>query len=643
MIFGRKILTALALASIAWLLPTQGFCYEGDPYAYKSLVGRLQFEFEREAEDRGSTQTTSYRFEQKYALDFRGYILNRRLLIYDAGYNYTNNDYSATNTSSNTGISNYYLRTTALPLSAIPLTLYTDRRTSRTTSGASETTSTDTKYGLRWYLYFRTLPKTTLAAERDNLELSDGSTYTTDTYRVDMEKVVGPTENYFSYNLVNTDTTSKVYSRYAINFTNTTKVSRTTNFYLGATRSEGTSSIDPTIALTGLSLRLRSTPSKDFAQTHSYNFYQNESGNDTQTGSNYSGDMRYEFSKRLQAYFALNVYNIKSETETTNSESNSYSTAVNVYYALSNTTSLRQLVSYSSSETNSSDMATNLTDIDTFRTLTSVDYRKRLNWSDLSASAGLGYTDEQSGTERAGQAIEQNYSLSLSNIDLNKYVLANTSANYSTRTTISGNDINHTRYLYTLSFYNKVWKNYVDTSAVHTRSATKTYLSDFETRKETYQLRAKSTYFKNTQFSASANHNRTFEELTGHGRSTSLSFSASHNRRLFKGHLGLAYSFTTNRSTYEGGTEKINTTLYSLSYSRTLIKDMLWNFYAYNSTQEASSSHTSTTSIKNTITYPLRSWLLSGYHEYRITDQSNTDRTETILLLRASRIFVRIW
>ncbi len=642
MLFGRKIWTALALALFVWLLPTQGFSFEEDPYAYKSLFGKVSFEYERRATDENQNQTTSHKFLQRYSLDLRGYAINRRLLIYDAGYNYTNSDYRSKSSRSNTGISNYFLRTTALPLSAIPLTLYASRRSSRSTS-ATESTTTEDKYGLRWLLYFRSLPKTTLSAERDHLESSDGGMSTTDTYRLDMEKAIGPTENYFSYNQINADTGGDNYSRYVINFTNATKVSKSTHFFFGATRSGGESAINQPATLTGVSLVLKSAPSKDFSQTHTYNHYNSERSDHTQTGNLYSGDMRYEFTKRLNASFSLDVNNTTSTSETFSSESVSQSTSMTVRYRLTSTTTLRQLVAYSKSESNSDDPAANLTDTETLRTLTSINYNKRLNWAMLGTSAGLGYTDEKSGSDTAGQAIEQNYSLTLSDIDLNRYIAAGTSADYSTRTTISGNDISHTRYAFNLDLYNKIWKRYVDANARYTRSATKTYISDFENRNEVYQLSADSTYFNNTNFNALARHSKTFEEITGTGKSTALSFGANHNRRLYKGLLALAYNFTTTRTDYEGNSDKINTTLYSLNYTRTLLDDMIWRFLAQRSSQEASNSFSNITTIKNSLVYPLRSWLFSGDHEYRITEYANSERTETILMLRASRIFIRMW
>jgi hypothetical protein len=100
------------------------------------------------------------RFLQSYSLDTLGNILSRRLAIYDAGINFTFESYEQGSTTIDTDHVNYYLKTTLLPKSNIPLTLYGSKMDETLTTNFAESERTRTIYGLKWLMSFRTLPDT---------------------------------------------------------------------------------------------------------------------------------------------------------------------------------------------------------------------------------------------------------------------------------------------------------------------------------------------------------------------------------------------------------------------------------------------------------------------------------------------------
>ncbi len=637
----KRIWPAIMLSLAAWLLPAKGYCKVDDPYAYKSLLGRITFEYERNNAKQDDIETESSSFLQRYSLDAKGYLLNRRLIIYDAGWAYQNDDYSSDTSELNTSTTNLYLRTTMLPLSSIPLTLY-GRRNSNTLS-TREGTDVETVYGLEWDMRFRTLPETYLMAERDQKESGDGFTTTTDKYRVELKKDLGPTQNILNYYLSNSDSGGPESSQYTVNFINSTKVSRSTHFSLGAVRSVSEPADEPVTTLHGASLSLRSAPSKDFYQTHSYNYYSKETDGDTQEGTSYSGRMSYDISKRLYSALSLNVNNTTSETGSSTTESNSLSSSASVRYRISNELNLLQTASYSKTDTNSSDPTANVADRERLSTHTALSYAKILSWAQLSTGAGLGYTDEKSQSEEAGQGLDQSFYLSLSDIDLNKYVGAATSYNYANTTTISGDNIDSTSQAYTLSLYNKVWRQYAVATGSYALSTYKSHTMLLEEKKEKVRAEAESTYFKDTRFKAFAEYSKTFQEITGEGEALARGFSAKHERDFFKGFLGLSAAYSITDSTFEGGSDSVSLTQYNLSYTRRLIRNMTWQAFLQRTEQETSNSLKNTTLIKNMVFLPLRSWDITAEHEYKITEDPGRELTENSIFFRATRAFMRIW
>ena len=140
---------ALAVFLVTCLVPAKAWCVKIDPYLYRTLIGRITLEYEREDSLSGAKRTRST-FNQIYSLDSKGNILSRRLIIYDAGISFARSDSTIETTTTKESDStqlNYYLRTTFLPRSRIPFSIFGSRKTRDTSSGRETNTN---EYGFEW-------------------------------------------------------------------------------------------------------------------------------------------------------------------------------------------------------------------------------------------------------------------------------------------------------------------------------------------------------------------------------------------------------------------------------------------------------------------------------------------------------------
>ncbi len=642
MLRNKRHLIAIATFLIAWLLPVTGFCVVDDPYAFKSLIGRIYFEFERHETGSNTSTTKSTSFLQKYSLDTKGYAFSRLLFIYDGGVSFTKTNTSNYSADQKVSSTHYYFSTTILPLSYIPLTLYWNRDKSVSVADEKDT-SIYNAYGLNWRLNFFFLPKTNLVLEKQTRDTSRGEHTTLNTTRVDLEKQIGRSHNTFTYNLVDSTDTSGNTSQRTLQFANNTEVSRSTSISVAAARNDGTSSSAPDTAVSALSLGLNSSPSREFNQTHSFNYYNSENGADKTTGSIYAGRMEWYITRRLTTHFSLNVNNTVEDSATSRQDNKTSSGSGTLSYTLTKTFYITQLLSYSKTSTDSSDPTANVADLETLRTLTRLNYMKGFNWAVLRTGVGAGYTKEKSQSVRAGEAIEENFYASLNKIDISKYFGADSSLRYSRRITIAGNDIHNTKQDYYLSVYNKVFKEYVNVNANYANSSTKTYLYDNAESKEVYRLSARTTFMKDTVVAVAASHTNRTQAIAGASQSTSKSFSVRHHRSLLGGALSAGFYFSTGDFTAEGSSYTTSSTRYDVGYNRRLLRDINWRATASRTVNKAAGSTTTATNIRNSFTYPFRSWLFSLDHTYSINEYQDTRLTDNILFLRASRVFIRIW
>ena len=252
-------------------------------------------------------------------------------------------------------------------------------------------------------------------------------------YNVNMTKSIGPTENALYFNM-NTSTDNlqdgKDSQSTAINLSNTTHLSRSTVFNMGLARGDSSneSPENPDTTVNALTIGLQSTPSVDFRQEHRYTFYSNTVDDSQSDNGNYSGNMSYRFTDRLSSSLSLSAGESSSETPDKTETTDSLGAGFGINYQLSQKLSLSETVSYSKFDT-TSDTATNL-DREMFKALTNLNYNDQLKWAHLSAIASLGYNRDKTSDELSGSGVEQGISVALTNIDVNRYFLFNTSADW---------------------------------------------------------------------------------------------------------------------------------------------------------------------------------------------------------------------
>lgn len=626
---------------MALFVPSAGFCVEEDPYVYRLLFGKVYFEFEKGTVEEDGRRQDHSRFQQTYSLDTLGNIFSSRLIIYDAGVTFTNNDYETVSTETNTKTTSYYLNTKILPRSAIPLLIFMNRSTNSITTGSSDLERTSTVYGLNWFLNLKTLPVTKVYVKRSVSE-SASTEQTTTSYQLDMTKHLGPTENELSYRLETSESNSESgLTSSVFNFNNRTHISRSTLFSLGATTSstENEDSVAADTKQYGLTLGLESKPSIDTSQTHRYTYYNTSSGDNENTGGFYTGDMYYRFTDRFDTNFGISLSETESDSPTMKETAESFGANFGLNYRISDNLSLSEAVSYSSFTTNS-DTGLNTQDHKLLSALTRIAYSKRLTWAQLATSYGLGYREEQSSQEGSGTGLEQNISVSLSDINVNPYVSFNTSVSWSDVTNLSG-DVWSNSKTFDLSAANKLWKRYAIITGSYTKSESSSWIEVSDNKSEKLRLNALSTYFRNTRIELFSEHANTFDAISGFGQVDTESASITHNRYLLGGTLDLGANYTLTDSVYAGGSDSFTNKTLSARYSKRLLRDLNWALTAQRSENKGSRTFTKTSSVTNSFIYNLRAWLLSADHKYIITEDLVREQVESTILFRATRQFVR--
>ncbi|MBI5641956.1 MAG: hypothetical protein HY954_00620 [Deltaproteobacteria bacterium] len=637
--FRNKRLLWAAVFLAGCFAPKVAYAVEEDPYIYKSLVGRVYFEFEKASTEQNGVSSDSSRFQQTYSLDLKGNIVSRRLVIYDAGFAFTDNNYTSTSSDINTDTKDYYLRTTILPKSGIPLTLYGTHAESSTSS--SDSITTKTTYGLNWFLKLRTLPQTSIYAERALTESSSVESETGN-YKVIMKKALGPTQNELTSTYSTSDSSDGTNSsQNTINYSNTTKVSRSTQLYLGATRSNSESD-DTDTSLEGLTLTLNSKPSTDFTQNHHYTFYRTKIDSDTQIGKNYSADMLYRLNDRADANAGLNLSTADNESSSSSSETATTGANAGVNYRVTSNLSTSGAVSYSDYKTNSTDSSTTTGDRKTFRVTSRATYNKTLSWALLGAGYSLGYVEDKAQDLPAGKGLEQTVNGSLSNIDVNRFVGFAVAYSRGEVKTFSGENIDTTTKTYSASAFNKELKKYILMNASYQKYSLDSYLDSTDSKTETYRLDATSTYFKNVSLQSYAERSNTFTTQSGFGQSDSAGVSASHGRAVLKGNLSLSVFYSVTDSEFEGGSELVKDAQYLASYSRKF-NNLSWQSTLQMTEKRGSSTKKDALLFQNSLLYPLRSWLVALEQKYSLTNDNNTETKENSILFKATRVFVRIW
>lgn len=644
MFFIKRALGALALAAvIAVLTPGLGFCVEEDLYIYRLLFARVYLEYETgTANDSGTTSTYSS-FQQTYTLDTLGNILSRRLITYDAGLAYTLEDYEQGQTTIESKYVDYYLKTTLLPKSNIPLQLYGSRLHESTVT-SMETERVKTIYGLQWFARFRTLPETRVMIESQN-DKAQSTDQTTTNYNVNMNKSVGPTENFLSYSLNTTEdnlNSNNASESQAVNFRNRTNLSRSTIIDFGVSRGENTSDNpdNPESTVYGLTVGLQSKPSIDFSQDHRYTYYRlSTDGSDTENGL-YSGNMNYIFTDRLSSNMNLSVGESTSETADKSEKSESLGVGFGLNYMLSRKLSLSETLSYTSSQSTASTDTT--PDREIFRALTHLNYNDQLSWAQLSSSVRLGYNRDKTSEDLSGSGIEQGVSASLNNIDVNRYALFNTAADWNRVHNLTG-DVWSESKSFNVAAFNKLWKRYALLSGKYSKSLQSSWIAATETDSQNWSFSATSTYFRNTKVEFSSDHSSTSDSVNGDLRTDTETLSVTHNRYLAGGSFDFGMTYSMISSSFQDGSDEFTSTTLFAKYDKKLARNIDWLASASLSRGDGSNdSFKNIESFSNRLTYPMRSWLLSAEQRYIHTEDQNRDLAENTLLFRAMRQFTWI-
>lgn len=642
MFFSKKALWAFALAAAAVVLvPGPGFCVEEDMYIYRLLFGRVYFEYETgTTEDNGTTRDRS-RFMQSYSLDTLGNILSRRLVTYDAGVNFTLDSYEQGSTAIDTENVNYYLKTTLLPKSNIPLSLY-GSQLNETLTTTAVTERTRTIYGMNWLMRFRTLPDTNIQIERQN-DAAQSSDMTTTTYNVNMTKSIGPTENSLYYNLNTTEDNlrdGRGSQSMAINATNRTNLSRSTIFDLGISRGDSTSDNpeSPDMTVNAVTVGLQSRPSLEFSQQHRYTYYGITTDESDSTNSTYSGNMSYRFTDRLDSNLSLTAGESTSDTPDKSESTTSTGAGFGLNYRISKKLSLAETVSYSKFDSSSNTDTT--PDRELLNALTHLTYSDQLSWAQLTSSVRLGYNRDKTTEELSGSGIEQGVSASLSNIDINRYFIFNTSADWNSVYNLSGNVWSKSN-SYQVSALNKLWRRYVQLAAKFSRSSQSSWVTAAETSAENWSVGAASSYFRNTKIEANSEHTKTFDTVTGDLATDSETLTVTHNRYLAGGSLDLGFTYNLISNSFPGGSTEFSALGAFARYNKKLLRNLDWSAGASVSRGEGdNAAFKNITAFDNLLSYPMRSWLLSLEQKYIHTEDQNRDLVENTFLFRAMRQFL---
>ncbi|MBI5345248.1 MAG: hypothetical protein HZB83_07955 [Deltaproteobacteria bacterium] len=678
--------TALIFA-LCLIKPATGLCLERDRYARRMLVGSLYLEFEAGKSKTGILERDRTRFNKVLTLDFRSWILSRRLMVYDAGIRLEDTDFSST--SGNNGKTqrlSYYLNTTLLPKSRIPLVLHA-KRTERSSSATGED-STSTDYGLRWLGRFRVLPVTTIRADKTS-NVGTGIDTSSTIYELDMKKKLGSSDSEFVYNnkADNNRLSDTAYNASSINFTNRTELSRDSLFYIGFTRSDVSASNAPDSAFTGASASFTSHPSADFSQNHSYTSYSSKTSDSTQTGIFYSGSLNYKISQRLTTSLAMAFNNSETVTPSLKARTEGLSTSGFMAYAVMPNLTLTETLTYTDYKATSSDPSTpNLTDRTHLTLLTTAAYAKKFAWTDMSSAYGLGYTEDHTDKDLGGKGVVQTISASLANINFNRYAVFNAGFGDSQTKNLVGN-LDDRLTTYKLDALNKVWKEYAVMSANYSRTNHSSWIEATEYTSESYGARATSNYIQNTPISAYYTRAAVSNKITGDTETITsgldvkssqtrkyygftidagISFGASthsasgssssnmkyasvgYSRPLLGGSLSAKWRGEIREASHNESQATTVMNAYTGAYSRPILKRMTWiaNVSRTTSTIDSSSggptssSSTTQTTVTNSVAWAFRAWVFSAEHRYLSTKlDTAAEAVETTVIFRVLRTF----
>ena len=648
----KKVWWTVSVLIISLYIPgTLHAAMRFDRYKHTILIGKVEFRYlksKQDYSDRGDRDYSS--LYQNYTLDITGNLLNRLLIIYDAGIRYKMENINDDNVKSNRDFLEYYLETTFLPKSAIPLTLHGRR----TTISDLETDI----YGLRWTGKFQTLPKTDVSVYRRETTGTNSKLQDTN-YRLSLRKDLGRSTNEFDYSLSKDvdKITSKESSVSAMNFTNKTKISRSTSFDFGVARgaSEGDDIEKSTIE--GMNAYLYLLPRDGLMQTHSYFYNKNQLGSSQDLSEQYQGRINYNFSPSLTSKMQLDVLNRESDSTTLKSEVDRLTTVAELRYRASRKLSLTEEVRYETTDFSGSDTGqTNLSDRTRLEIRTAASYHTNLSWANMSSTYTVGYLEESqtgedpAGRSRTGKALNQSIFLALGNMDAMGYATVTVSGKYGFAEAFEG-DITGKDTILSIFATNRVWKDYIDLFASYKSKDIRSWLTVNTQKNDELIFTGETEYL--TKYLNPGGNGRTGLRFTGRRRTdfdnfedkrtnTSLYINIRHQRKLLRGLLSGSITYSNMKSKFASSTIDTLTSEYRAEYKRWLLRRILWNAKILNTSRTVNGYKSVTTSISNKFKYRLRVWSFGAEHEYIMTRYPNSKSNENRIMLTASRSFMRL-
>lgn len=636
----KRSLSLFAISVISFsVFSGTAIAYQIDEYERPALSGGVSFEFQRTDNQISGNSFKTQNFMQTYFLDFKNNLINRRLLIYNASVAYTNNSVEYGGAKNSTSSTQFYLTSTLLPNSAIPLEAHYGKKTSSSAQTASSINES-TNYGLNWYGRFRTLPETRLYYE--NTSAKDPIATTT-TVRAggDLKKEIGPTKNEFAY-AKDTLTSGHANSGSTItsmNASNYTTLGKNTNINAYGNSSDSQSSNGNFSKSQGASMNLSSSPSDEFNQDHSYIFADSKQAGLKQTLQTYSGRINYNYSRELRASAHVNAENSVSTDQFSTATTNAVNSGANVNYALGRRFALGETVQYVKTASTIGNNAVGAVNTYTLSETSHLSFNERISIVSFGASYGLGYTEEQAYASSLNRGISQNASAHIGS-PIPEVINLKLSASYSYTSNLQKNGPNQTIITSSASATNIILQEYVGLSASYSKNSTKAWISALEGSSETSSFSANVKNIPNTTLTSSANISRHYTAVVGSSRYNSENIAIGHNRNVFNGQLGAKFSLMFADSFTATSSTKVVTFSYSANYSKELITSLNWTLNATRTESIQSQVTSKTTSISNRLAYPLRSWNISTDHTYSLTEQTGNLRISySQFFLRLSRDF----
>jgi len=642
----------LGLLSVILFFPSRGWCVTLDPYAFHTVIGTVFFEYEHESrrERESDFLDKTSNFRQDYGLSLRGNLFSRLLMTYDVSFDFERETVNTNFTKYSTNTFFFDISTTLLPKSRIPLTLFANRSNSTfSVEGQDSSGTPTTTLGLNWTGKFRVLPVMNFNLTRNIYGSGDRANKDTRIF-FNADKEYGPTSNRFQYSGdFNDNSSGSSTSITNLGFNNITRLSKHSTFDMGLTRdiSDAVDESGPTRTF-GLTMGLNSHPSRFFNQSHHVAYFRTDAPDSSFHGTTYSGSLQYHLSRKISSNLSLGVSKVFTETPTSSSDSTSTDAASSLSYALSEHFSATEAVSFSFTESSSSEQAlANLSDRKILNATTNLNYHRSFSRASFSASYGVGYlydTDiSLDQPNNGGQAITHNGSLSLNRIDFNRFFFFDTGLSFRRVLKTTEGTVNHSINRYRASMYNRFWKKYIQIRGSFDKYNEKTAVSELEEKGETSSLTLTSSPVKGGRVSLSLQRILFFNDFTGFSHSNTGYVSAGYGHKLLGGNLHGGINYSIVDRTFSGGADTTRTTSYELGYERNLLRRVMWRFNALRSDTKVENVFSRNTSFSNVAFYRLRAWSLSVEHTYSIEEDSTTEYRDNRIFFRIGRQFVRMF